>query len=149
MISKTGIDSITAQCLSVISALAGLVCVGCGRAGSGLAFTGTITHNGQPVDDGKILFLPSKGSQGPAVGCAFKDGHYRIVASQGLLAGNYEVTITLGGIPKRAGSIRPIEASNSFHIALEIRRDKPVVDIELRPEHARGKTGRKRDAHQH
>ncbi len=51
-----------------------LTVAGCGGSTS---VSGTVTYDGQPVQDGAITFLPGDG-QGPGVGGPISDGVYRI-----------------------------------------------------------------------
>jgi len=48
---------------------------GCG--GSGATVSGMVTFEGEPVNNGRISFLPTDG-KGPAEGAAIKDGRYRL-----------------------------------------------------------------------
>ena len=73
---------------------AGLL-AGCGdSADRRHAVSGTVTYKGQPIPNGVISFLP-RGSDASAGGSAIVDGRYDIPASAGLLAGEYDVVISV------------------------------------------------------
>ena len=56
---------------------------GCGPGGIERAvISGTVTHNGQPLEEGEIRFIPEAGSGVPMSGAAIVDGKY-IADSQG------------------------------------------------------------------
>ena len=56
--------------------LAGLLAGGCGSlTSSGYSVSGTVTWNGQPLDQGSIQFLP-EGGQGEMVGAGISGGRY-------------------------------------------------------------------------
>ena len=56
---------------------------GCGPGGIERAVvSGTVTHNGQPLEEGEIRFIPEAGSGVPMSGAAIVDGKY-IADSQG------------------------------------------------------------------
>lgn len=115
-----------------------LACAGCGEEGARVAVSGTVSRDGHPVEEGRIVFSPANGTQGPAAGTAIKDGCYRIPAAQGPHEGHYTVTVTPGGVPRKQAvmSEPPKESPNrgqSFQFDREITRDNPQVDIVLPP----------------
>jgi hypothetical protein len=78
-----------------------LLGVGCDDAETtGNPVSGTVTFQGQPLDQGSIQFLPAAG-QGTFSGGPIKDGQYKVPAKQGLEPGQYEVRISSkeGGAP--------------------------------------------------
>ena len=78
--------------LAFVPALCSLVFLtGCG---GGSRIEGTVTLDGQPVEDGTITFYPEGGKdQGPNVPGEIKDGKYSIDSSRHLKPGSYRVEI--------------------------------------------------------
>ena len=73
-----------------IFALALTVLAGCG--GGRTSVEGTVTFNGESVDDGGINFIPEDGS-GKKSGGEIKDGKYSISTDRGPPPGKYKVEI--------------------------------------------------------
>lgn len=75
--------------------LALLVAPGCGPGSGGrLPVQGAVTLDGEPVDEGVIVFLPAGGADAAnRAGGPIKAGRYAIPARQGLLPGKYRVEI--------------------------------------------------------
>lgn len=78
------------------AASAGLVLsFGCGDTGPKRhALSGAVTYKGRPIKGGLISFIP-KGGQVSAAGAPITDGRYAIPAATGLLAGEYDVSISV------------------------------------------------------
>lgn len=59
---------------------------GCGRSDGPETFivTGTVTYQGQPVQEGEIRFAPVEGTKGPASGSTIRDGVYTVTARGGV-----------------------------------------------------------------
>lgn len=75
-----------------------LVCAplvaGCGPAGPERAeVSGTVTFNGQPVEQGAISFFPAPGVTGPEAGGEIKDGKYHIPKKTGPVVGKNRVEL--------------------------------------------------------
>ena len=87
-----------ALCLAVL----GLA--GCG--GERVPVSGSVSYNGDPVDNGSISFLADSSAGGEAVnaGGDIKDGKYSIQAARGPKAGKYKVEITWN---KKTGRMVP------------------------------------------
>ena len=69
--------------------------VGCDK-GTGLTkvvVTGTITYNGEPIDNGEIRFLPIDATQGPISGGPIVKGTYKAVSKGGVPVGTHRVEI--------------------------------------------------------
>lgn len=90
------------RCVSFLSgsawlARAGIVClaftlVGCGGDGvERSAVSGSVTLNGEPVEQGMILFSPL--GEGPSAGGNIEQGQYKIEGDRGPSPGNYRVEI--------------------------------------------------------
>jgi len=58
------------------------------------ALSGTVTFQGQPLDQGIIEFLPSDPGSGFRARAMIRDGKYELPREQGLPAGTYRVLIT-------------------------------------------------------
>lgn len=80
-----GLILVFAACLPVV--------VGCGPSGKRV-ISGTVTHNGQPVDAGRVSFVPIEGTKGPINVGMITDGRYRIEARAGVPAGTYRVEVS-------------------------------------------------------
>jgi hypothetical protein len=82
----------------VFAILAVFVVVGCGED-SGIPrryhVSGTITHNGKPLEKGNIKFAPD-GSEGRPAGGTITDGHYSLTTQDpddGAVPGKYKVSV--------------------------------------------------------
>ncbi len=69
--------------------LIALSVTGCGESPVGSGVKGTVTFNGQPLDQGSIEFSPAAG-QKTYSGGPIKDGQYSIPADQGLEPARYD-----------------------------------------------------------
>lgn len=57
---------------------------GCSRAPADRgAVMGSIVLDGTPIEDGLIVFVPSRGNQGPTAGASVAKGRYAIAAAKG------------------------------------------------------------------
>lgn len=72
-------------------ALALLCSLGCGKPAKHAA-QGTVTLDGEPLSEARILFVPTAEGQ-KKTGCLVKNGTYRLLAEVGLLPGSYQVQI--------------------------------------------------------
>jgi len=87
------------QCCTVLAApLVVLSCVavsGCGRDGpERVVLTGTVTYQGEPVQYGRIRFLPADGTVAPMSGGYISKGRYVADAKGGVPVGTHRVEIT-------------------------------------------------------
>jgi hypothetical protein len=82
--------------------LLSVLVTGCARdSAAPMRVWGDVSLNGQPVEDGEIVFVPAEGSTGPSTGGPIKAGRYDIPAHQGPRAGNaYQVEISAFGPPR-------------------------------------------------
>ena len=65
---------------------------GCGSSDGRVAVAGSVTLDGQPLDNGVITFIPQEKKVGSA-GAAIESGKYQVPAKRGLLPGKYLVAI--------------------------------------------------------
>ncbi|MDY3561384.1 hypothetical protein R5W23_002661 [Gemmata sp. JC673] len=63
---------------------------GCG--GGGASVEGTVTFNGEPVEEGGINFVPADG-KGTKMGAEIKNGKYAVPSDRGAQPGNYKVEV--------------------------------------------------------
>jgi len=55
---------------------------------------GTVTYQGQPVDQGSVRFVPIEGNTGPpSLGAIANDGQYRVEARGGVPVGKHRVEV--------------------------------------------------------
>lgn len=71
-----------------------LLSSGCGDTGNRQAIEGTVTIDGQPLDEGQITFLPQEGTEGPTAGAPVHNGKFVVAQEQGVFAGHFRVEIT-------------------------------------------------------
>jgi hypothetical protein len=79
--------------------LAGLILTaGCGRSGPPLGtVSGQVMLDGELIGDGYILFVPMKGTKGPAAGVSIADGCYLLSGEVGAAIGLNRVEISSSG----------------------------------------------------
>jgi hypothetical protein len=76
---------------------AAILTAGCTDSyGGRQAVSGKVTLEGQPLDDGQILFGPLDSQVGTSGGAGIKNGRYEIPREHGLKPGKYLVRITAG-----------------------------------------------------
>ena len=54
---------------------------------------GTVTFNGEKVENGSIHFVPINGTKGPDGGATIENGHFSIPKEGGVFVGTFKVTI--------------------------------------------------------
>lgn len=67
---------------------------GCGDTGGRVPVQGRVTWDGQPLDQGEIIFIPIQGTTGPTVAGPITNGQFSIPAKKGAKPGRYRVEIT-------------------------------------------------------
>jgi len=84
-----------------------LLAVGCGEsAPPTYPASGTVTFNGDPVEDGTITFLPVQGTHGSNITAAITQGAYATPQDAGLAVGSYRVEID--GFRKTGRQVRDL-----------------------------------------
>ena len=74
---------------------------GCGSGSPSVRVWGTVSYQGQPVDEGQIVYFPTDGTENPSTGGVIQDGKYDIPKDDGPYAGGtYRVQITALGVEK-------------------------------------------------
>ena len=69
---------------------------GCGPTGDGVsrgAVKGKVTLDGEPLQEGRIMFEPTGGNQGPVAGGSIEGGAYEIGVEKGVVVGKNLVRI--------------------------------------------------------
>ena len=75
--------------LGLLLLLAVLGCAGSKRA----SVTGKVTFDGQPLEEGRITFVPDQSNPGPTAGAAVVKGTYTVPAANGVFVGKNTVQI--------------------------------------------------------
>ena len=72
-----------------------LVTSGCGRptGPQRVAVQGTILFDGQPLQAGRIRFIPTEGTKGPSAAGSVEKGFYEFTSSNGPVVGKHRVEI--------------------------------------------------------
>lgn len=112
-------------------------CLGCGGTGDAREYdvSGTVSHGGQPVPTGAIVFEPdvSKGNSGPSGFAPIKDGRFDTRDGQGVMGGPYVIKISgndgkqdeLGLLP--AG--QPLFQEHEMHVELPKEDSEQTFDV--------------------
>ena len=79
--------------LLVLPAVMAVSLVGCGGSGR-QAIEGTVTLDGQPLEQGYIRLNPKSGTSSPVAGAQIENGSYSIAPERGVFAGSFLVEIT-------------------------------------------------------
>ena len=67
--------------------------LGCGGQSDRAGVSGSVTVDGQPVEEGSITFVPDAQTGGPTAGDTIEQGNYAVSAESGLAPGKYRVQI--------------------------------------------------------
>ncbi len=91
----------------VLSVLACCVSLGCGGSlpdePERVTVSGTVTYDGQPVADGEVRFVPTKGTEAPSSSAVISGGAYKAEFKGGVPVGIHRVEIR-GYRPKAGGA---------------------------------------------
>ncbi len=129
--------------ICVLLLLCALFLAGCGDARR-QSVVGTITVNGEPVEDGHIEFRPQPGTSGPTAGSPIHDGNYRITSNQGPFAGTFRVEIramrasgrmvddvATGERVPASEQFLPPEFNQNSQLTVEVTSDRNRYDFDL------------------
>src|SRR4051794_21176521 len=89
-------------CLSLAAAA---LIAGCGRGSDDLpcqAVSGEVKLDGSPMKSGMIQFMPTETGESTTGAAGIVDGRYAISSSEGLVPGNYQVSVTSDPAPSAA-----------------------------------------------
>jgi hypothetical protein len=121
---------------------------GCGPTGPTRAeVSGTVTYNGQPVEQGAISFFPAPGVVGPEAGGEIKNGKYFIPRKTGPVVGKNRVelrsfqksgrriqdpTAPPGTLTDEITNIFPPEFSSQSTLTKDIQKGKNEIVFEIK-----------------
>ena len=71
-----------------------LVLAGCGPGQTRMPLSGTVTFQGQAVENGHVTFLTTTTPSAPAGGALIQQGKFSVPAEQGLEPGTYKVAVS-------------------------------------------------------
>ena len=118
--------------------LASVWCVvGCGGGDGPRRFdvSGKVTHRGQPVAEGMIIFEPdsSKGNSGPQGFAAIKDGQYNTSRrGQGVVGGPHLVRISgFDGVSVSEDSPNGSPLFPTFSLDLDLPKESTIQDFDV------------------
>ena len=119
---------------------------GCGGDTGRASVSGTVTLDGEPVENGAITFVAMTGPEGPT-GANIVDGYYQIRKTQGPVAGRFRVEIrwpkptgkkipVMDGIPDSGmrdelAEAIPAKYNQTSVLEIEIQNGKNLRDFEL------------------
>jgi hypothetical protein len=122
--------------------------VGCSGSGSRSPVQGSVSYDGQPVDDGGVAFLPE--GDGPSAEERVRatgmiaDGRYDFDARRGPFPGKYRVQIywqkkTGKRVPGEGGVMKdetqqaiPAKYNTSTELVVEVRPGRNTLDFDLK-----------------
>lgn len=95
----------------VVSLMACCVSLGCGGSlpdePERVTVSGTVTYDGQPVGDGEVRFVPTKGTEAPSSSAIISGGAYKADFKGGVPVGIHRVEIR-GYRPKQGAASEEI-----------------------------------------
>ncbi|MBN2294267.1 MAG: hypothetical protein JXM70_17700 [Pirellulales bacterium] len=132
---------------TTVCVLALLFGAGCGKHGDNRgAVSGQITLDGQPLQQGSILFVPVKGTKGVVTGGEIKDGQYHLSGNDGPAVGQNRVEIRAvrktgrmvpkpmapaGEMVEETGEAIPARFNSQSTIEAEIKPGDNTANFEL------------------
>lgn len=90
--------------------------------------SGTVTCNGQPVSNGKIVFLPPSPAGRQAAGQIIS-GKYSLTSfapNDGAIAGAYDVVVVSPGVPAK------YRAKSTSGLVVQVQKTANTMDFDLR-----------------
>lgn len=107
---RTGLAvGIAALVIGYLAAASGCGCKGPER----VAVFGRVTFRGEPIKEGEICFIPTKGADAPATGALILDGQYFANGNGGVPVGIHRIEIVAGLRKGLAGRIAQVGNSPS------------------------------------
>ena len=107
------------------------LCGGCGRVTNRAELHGTVTLDGEPLEQGAITLFPTGPTKGPAAGTAIVDGSYSIAAEKGPAIGTNRVEIRSA---RATGKTIPIRNEPEIVEILPDRyHNQSVLTVEIEP----------------
>lgn len=89
--------------------------LGCGRDGPPrVVVTGTVTYQGQPIEEGEIRFYPKPGTETPMSGSYIKQGRYEANGLGGVPVGDFRVEILAFAGRKTDGDLEKQTVGRQF-----------------------------------
>jgi hypothetical protein len=111
---------------------------GCGQATNGVAVSGEVTSDGEPVEAATIHFKPMPGNGGPRGRGQVTGGRYHIPASEGLHPGRYIVEVEFNNPPQKkvmldkgSRELRKSKQAQSFQREHNIQSPSAQIDLQL------------------
>ena len=107
-------EALSVQRILVQAWLTGVVLLlaGCGDGLSRAQVMGTVTLDGEPVQNGVISFTPIGSTRGPSTSTTIKDGHYDLGRHEGPIVGTNRVEALV--YRKTGKKIRDVMAEEGF-----------------------------------
>jgi hypothetical protein len=90
--------------------------------------SGTITYNGQPLGNGKIVFLPPTAAGRQATGQVI-NGKYSLTSftlNDGALSGSYKIIVVSPSVPAR------YQSQATSGLVVQIQKSVNMIDLNLR-----------------
>lgn len=112
---------------------------GCNQGPRTMRIWGQVTFDGQPIEEGDIVFFPSSDTNAPSTGGPIVKGAYDVAADQGPIAGgSYRVEIKGLGKPRKytpnaSGEGPFIEVRDNFVPAKYNRETTLTVTVSDKP----------------
>lgn len=126
--------------------LAGVVLIGCSAQSDRSRVQGTVSYNGEPVDDGGIAFIPDEGGDAARATGEIRDGHYDLDSTRGPSPGKYHVEIywnkktgrqltSPSGKATKDETRQAIPAKYNEHteLTVDIKPGRNTLDFDLKP----------------
>jgi hypothetical protein len=120
------------NCLLALTLCLLISVCGCGLGGNRAAIEGAVTLDGQPVDNGSILFVPIEGTKSPTAGAVIAAGRYQIPRNKGPMAGVFRIEITA---PRKTGKTIPARSIPLTPMDIPVEGGAIAEEVEAVPAH--------------
>src|SRR5262245_25830295 len=129
------------RAVAAVVAVALTTLAGCGPIQ--VTVSGDVSYEGQPVDDGSVLFVPDGGgADATQVGASIHDGKYTIDEGRGLRPGKYKVQITwmkktgkkfqgADGVEDEKVQVLPPKYNTETTQTAEVKRGSNTINFQL------------------